>query len=138
MANYYASARSNYFRVKDSQAFEKWVESIPELGIFTKQDDESTLYAIYDDGGDSCGWPSMVFDEEGGDYRDIDLTEELAEHLVEGEVAVLIEVGAEKLRYLVGNAVAVRSDGAIIHLNLNTIYQMVEDQWGIVPTEAHY
>ena len=80
----------------------------------------------------------MVFDEEGGDYRDIDLTEELAEHLVEGEVAVLIEVGAEKLRYLVGYAVAVRSDGEVIHLNLNTIYQMVEDQWGIVPTEAHY
>ena len=58
MANYYASARSNYFQVKDSKVFEEWVDSIPGLGIFTKQGDSATLYAIYDNGGDACGWPS--------------------------------------------------------------------------------
>ena len=36
MANYYATARSNYFRVKDSIAFERWVNSIDGLGIFTE------------------------------------------------------------------------------------------------------
>ena len=134
MANYYASARSNYFRVKDSQAFEAWVNSVGNLGIFTKDNAGETLYAIYDNGGDSCGWPSYNFDED----TEIDLTADLAEHLVDGEVAVLIEVGAEKLRYLVGCAVAVRSDGEVIHLNLNTIYQTVKDQWGVTTTEAEY
>ena len=134
MANYYATARSNYFRVKDSIAFERWVNSIDGLGIFTKQGDGCTLYAIYDNGGDACGWPSYNFEDD----TEIDLTAELAAHLVDGEVAVLIEVGAEKLRYLVGHAVAVRSDGEVICLNLYSIYQMVEDQWGVTPTEATY
>lgn len=134
MANYYASARSNYFRVKDSKVFEAWVESIPGLGIFTKEIGEETFYAIYDNGGDSCGWPSYEFEND----RDIDLTAELAEHLVEGEVAVLIEVGAEKLRYLVGQAVAVKSDGEILCVNLNQIYEVVAENWGIETTEATY
>lgn len=134
MANYYASARSNYFRVKDIDAFEKWVESVPGLGIFTKEKDGETLYAIYDDGPDACGWPSYDYEDD----TEIDLTAELAAHLVDGDVAVLIEVGAEKLRYLVGQAVAVRSDGEVIHLNLNTIYQTVKDQWGVTTTKAEY
>jgi hypothetical protein len=41
----------------------------------------------------------------------LDLFGEVAGHLVEGSVAVFIEVGAEKLRYLTGWAVAVNSSG---------------------------
>ena len=134
MANYYASARSNYFRVKDSQAFEAWVNSVGNLGIFTKDNAGETLYAIYDNGGDSCGWPSYNFDED----TEIDLTADLAEHLVDGEVAVLIEVGAEKLRYLVGCAVAVNWKGEVEWLNLDRIYDLAEERWGVRPTEAIY
>ena len=134
MANYYASARSNYFQVKDSKVFEEWVDSIPGLGIFTKQGDSATLYAICDNGGDACGWPS--YDHEND--REIDLAEELAEHLAEGQVAVLIEVGAEKLRYLSGHAVAVNWKGEVEWLNLNRIYDLAEERWGIRPTAAEY
>lgn len=34
MANYYALARSNYFKVKDAGAFKEWVGSIPDLGVW--------------------------------------------------------------------------------------------------------
>ena len=134
MANYYASARSNYFRVKDSKVFEDWVNSIPGLGIFTKQVADATLYAIYDNGGDACGWPS--YDPEND--CEIDLTEELSAHLAEGQIAVLIEVGAEKLRYLVGHAVAVNWKGEVECLNLDRIYDLAEERWGVRPTKAIY
>lgn len=45
------------------------------------------------------GLPSNRYDEETDGYVDIDLAKELAEHLAEGQVAILMECGAEKLRY---------------------------------------
>lgn len=134
MANYYATARSNYFRVKDSITFESWVESRQTLGTFKKDVGGETLYAIYDDGGDANGWP--LYDVETDEP--IDLAAELAEHLVDGEVAVLFEVGAEKLRYVLGSAVAVRSDGKVLQLHLNEIYQMIFEEWGVTTNAAEY
>ncbi len=45
----------------------------------------------------------------GEKCEDFDLVEELAQHLADGEIAVLVEAGAEKLRYITGDAVAVRN-----------------------------
>ena len=134
MANYYATARSNYFRVKDSIAFESWVESRQTLGTFKKDAGGETLYAIYDNGGDANGWPLYDRDTD----EPIDLTAELAEHLVDGEVATLFEVGAEKLCYVIGCALAVRSDGAVLRLDLNDIYKMIFEEWGVTPCAAEY
>lgn len=134
MANYYASARSNYFKVKDEEAFIDWADSISGIAYWKKED----RFAIYDDGGDSYGWPSFSYDEETGEEREIDLANELSAHLAEGEVAVLIEVGAEKLRYLVGNVVAVNWRGEIEWLNLDRIYDFAQQRWGVTPTRAEY
>ena len=133
MANYYASARSNYFKVKDAGAFKEWVGSIPDLGVWEKDG----MFAIYDNGGDSCGWPSWIVNDEGEDVE-IDLAGELAQHPTEDSIAVLIEVGAEKLRYLCGYAVAVNHKGECEDLNLNRIYDLALERWGIAPTEATY
>ena len=58
--------------------------------------------------------------------------------MAEGEVAVLIEVGAEKLRYLCGQAVAVKSDGEILCVNLGQIYQLIAENWGLETTRAEH
>jgi hypothetical protein len=95
MANWYGSSRSNYFRVKDGDVFLKWAEE-RGLGVF-KNKEEAGLFAIH--GGESTddgSWPS--FDVEGD--TEIDLVTELAQHLAKRQIAVLLEVGAEKLRYL--------------------------------------
>ncbi len=53
----------------------------------------------------------------------MDLIGILAEHLMPDYVAVIIEIGYEKMRYLVGEAYAVNSQGATAVLNLNEIFQ---------------
>lgn len=126
MANYYATARSNYFAVKDETAFREWAESIglmvfePTFAHVTA--DGISRFAIAPDNGDECGWFCHRYNEETDEHDDVDLTKELAAHLKDGEVAVLIEVGSEKLRYLRGYATAVNSAGKTVHLSLEGIY----------------
>jgi hypothetical protein len=118
MANWYGSARSNYFCVKDREAFLQWAEK-RGLGVF-KSENNPEHFAIH--GGDSTDeglWPSYDMDAD----TEIDLVAELAGHLPKGEVAVLMEIGAEKLRYLTGIAVAVNHKGRAAVVSLDDVYR---------------
>lgn len=135
MANYTAVTRSNYFKVKDEQAFLEWVESVPDLGHWKNNEG---LHAIR---SDTDGWPSFQYieDEEGYEVElDLELAPELSKHLAEGEVAVLLEAGYEKLRYITGHAVAVAWDGRIEYIDLNQIYDRAKEVFGVEPTPAEY
>lgn len=122
MANYHASARSNYFEVRDNVAFEAWVETLP--GVITRTDRQGRYTLLVED-GDCGGWPGFRFDESTGEEQEIDLPGELCEHLAEDSVCVLQEVGCEKLRYLVGEAVAVNHHGEVIRLSLEDIFDRI-------------
>jgi hypothetical protein len=132
MANYIASCRSNRFAVKDIEAFRAamppGVEVCVEGGLVV-------LLGADDDGG---GWPSTIYGEEGDDWVDFDILGTIGEHLVEGDVAILMEAGAEKLRYIVGVASAVNHKGQTLHVNIADIYNLVKKTWEIEPTEAEY
>lgn len=142
MANWYGAARSNYFKVKDAEAFTNWVEAVPSLGYWRKED----MFAVYSDCPDSGGWPSERYErvEEDGDddftedWVAIDLPNELSAHLAEGQVAVLMEAGAEKLRYISGWAVAVNHEGKTVMVSLSNIYDLAEKAFGVKPTDASY
>ena len=127
MANYYATARSNYFAVKDETAFREWAARIG-LNIL-----DPTLHApVVDgnrrfgiapgDGDDSGAWPTSFYNDDTDDFDDIDVSEELSVHLADGEVAILMEVGNEKLRYVSGSAVAVNNKGKSVYVNIDSIY----------------
>lgn len=131
MANYYATARSNYFAVKDEKAFREWAE---QIGLTILEPDHSTKVAdgiprfgiTPGDCDDSGGWPTSLYNEETDDFDDIDVSDELAPHLCDGEVAILMEVGNEKLRYVSGDAVAVNNKGESKYLNLDDIYKVAK------------
>jgi hypothetical protein len=127
MANYYATARSNYFRVKDVAAFKAWCAK-RYLDFWTSRDEDiGERYAISpSEYGDGAGWPHYDTDEDD----DFDFAAELAEHLVSKDVAILLEVGSEKLRYLIGYATAVQSDGRTVHVNLDEIYDKAKAAFG--------
>lgn len=131
MAKFTGAARSNYFKVKDAELFKEWVLSIPSLSIFKGEGKQDGLFAIYSDCPDTGCWPSGCFDEV-----EIDLAVDLSVHLAEGQIAVLMEAGAERLRYLAGYAVAVNWKGETEYLNLNQIYDLAEKRFGIRPCEA--
>ena len=124
MANYYATARSNYFAVKDEQAFRDWADGLG-LTILEQQEINSDGIPRFgiSPGDDDGGWPTSIADPETGDYEDIEVSGQLAAHLADNEVAILMEAGSEKLRYVTGTAVAVNNKGKIRYVDLNTIYK---------------
>jgi hypothetical protein len=136
MANYYATARSNYFRIKDKAAFMDWCVT-RHLDWWEKAS-EPGLYALspYSE----SGWPTYDYNEENDDETEVDLAAELATHLAPSEVAVLMEVGNEKLRYVTGYAVAVNAQGKTVRVHLDDIYdraaQLMLD--GATLTEVAY
>lgn len=134
MANWYGSARSNYVRVKDDEAFRAWVATLPDVNLVERDD---TFALLVGRASDSGGWPSFRFGPEGED-EEIDLAAEIAAHLAPGEVFVYCECGAEKLRYLTGWATAVKDTGETLHVSLDDIYALVEEHWNCVPTTATY
>jgi hypothetical protein len=117
MANWYGSSRSNYFCVKDQEAFLQWAES-RGLGVFRSENNPGH-FAIHSRDNDSGSWPSYDMEAD----TEIDLVAELARHLPKGEVAVLMEIGAEKLRYLTGVAIAVNHRGRAVVVSLDDVYR---------------
>lgn len=135
MANWHGTSRSNYFRVKDEEAFLEFVK-ITGVGLFT---DDQNRYAVTatDDGF----WPAIIikqYEDGTEEYVNFDFEAELASHLADGEVAILVTAGAENLRYVTGYAVAVKNDGSRISVDINDIYNMVLKTWGIDPSRAEY
>jgi hypothetical protein len=84
MGQYIATARSNYFKVKDLEKFNAWAES-RYLEVHEKEG--KVMLTTNTENGD---WPSTSMSETEDDWVDIDLPDELAAHLCEGEVAVMM------------------------------------------------
>lgn len=122
MANYYGSARSNYFNVKDEEAFLVEMEKIPGIAVHRSTTDKG--FCILSEDADSGGWPSAGYDDDSGEEFEIDIVNSVYPHLVDDEVAIFMECGAEKLRYIVGYAVAVNNQGDMESISLDEIYEL--------------
>lgn len=126
MGTYIATSRTNYFRVKDESAFRAWaaehgfeiVEQSGHFGLLPNELDDSGSFEICDDDGDDC------------------FLEQLASHLEDAEIAVIMEVGHEKSRYLVGVATAVNNAGETIQVCLDDVYEAAAKRFGHKPTKA--
>lgn len=135
MANWYGSARTNYVRVKDMDGLVAALEPFP---IEIADDGEGRVCFLSTE-CDSGGWPSFSFDEETDEEIEFDFQEHVVPFLDDNEVLIAMEVGAEKLRYLSGQAVAYHPDGEqVLVVNIRDIYELVFNQWGVRPTFAEY
>lgn len=117
MANYCATARSNYFKVKDVEAFKKWLDTVGSCKFI--QDKEGRVGFYVDDDG---MLPSTRCNDRQDESEELDLCAEIAQHLLPEEVAIVMEVGAEKCRYLSGFAHAVNSAGKVETVSIDQIY----------------
>jgi hypothetical protein len=121
MANYYASARSNYFRVRDLASFTRTISEFPDLSIV---EDAKGRVGLLCDSED--GWPSGRFDPND-EYVEVDVPELVAVHLADDQVAVFMETGAEKLCYIAGFAVAINHAGERRKISLSDIYDLASE-----------
>lgn len=129
MATYFGTARTNYFHVKDKLAFDAFIENFYGIDVVTKDGDSTGFIALlFEDGPPS--WDPDTEDE-------IDFMDELAPHLADGSVAIMMEAGAEKLRYVNGYAIAINNKGERKDISLNAIYDLAKEL-GTEVTLAEY
>jgi hypothetical protein len=122
MANWYGTCRSNYFRVKDVDAFTAMLGEF-EATLITDSEGRVGFVSDNEFGGVPQTWPD---DQE----EPVSILDEIAEHLVENSVCVIIEAGAEKARYVTGRAVAIASTGEQTVIALDDIYAQAQTEFG--------
>lgn len=124
MANYYESARTNYFQVKDIDAFKNELEMFKALEVVSSERNGKTYVCLLND--NENGFPFDIYDETLEDYVEIDWEGIFKKHLQDDSVAIIIGSGAEKLRYIRGYAFAFNSKGETKFLSLDDIYEMAK------------
>jgi hypothetical protein len=125
MANYVAQWRSNYFHVKDEEEFG---QAMSDLNIHVGSDDKGRCGIFPSQFNDGNGIPWVRYNEETDEDEDTKLDQIIAKHLIEGEVAILMETGHENLRYVIGEAIAVNAGGETVTVSLNDIYRQAEEE----------
>ncbi len=128
MANYYGKWRTNYFTVRDSDAFLERVESIPDIEIMVN---DTTVMMMSSNDCDSGCFPDSYLPDDGEDYVDVNWAAIFKEHLVDDSIVIINEVGSEKMRYLVGTATAYSNKGLVCGIDLQDIYAEVEELTGV-------
>lgn len=116
MANYYGVARTNYFQVQDVEAFDRFCE---KWGVTKLVADDPALVGFMCDEHEH-GFPCSYTGPDG-EREDGDIASDLAPLLADGHVAIGVETGHEKVRYVVGYAWAVNNRLETRRIDLNDI-----------------
>lgn len=117
MADYIPTMRSNYFRVKDPEEFKKMCNKFG-LEVIQKSYDDIQHYGFLG----YYGIPDYNTDKD----EEIVFVDILSEHLLDDSVAIIQEIGYEKMRYLCGYAVAINSKGDLEEVSIDDIYKKAE------------
>ena len=126
MANYYGTARTNYFKVKDLEAFKTAISALSsELELVEAESGVAVL-----SNGES-GWPYL----QGPDDDELSIREVITPHLQPGSIVVLMESGAENLRYVNGVAVEFDHTGKSVSVNLEEIYSKAARAFGALTSD---
>lgn len=135
MANFYGQARTNYFLVKNADAFLEEMQKYP-VEIIKEVKNGQTLYGFMD-ADDNGGGNIDYYTDEEGNYLTTDWAEVFKQHLADDWVAIIVSSGAEKYRYIAGHATAYNNKGEEVHLDLSDIYNLA-NQIGSQFTLAEY
>ena len=69
----------------------------------------------------------MIYNESTDEYEDWDIETAVSDHLEDDEWCVIQEVGAEKLRYLVGYSTAFNNKGEVFTVSLDDIFKRLPE-----------
>lgn len=122
MANWYGTSRSNYVRVKDVDAA---LASLEPYNDARKHPTHPDFIMI--SGEDDGAFNTLNYEDD----TELDWSEWAKEHLCEGQVLILMEAGAEKLRYVSGWAAAYSWTGESLTISLEDIYKRIQDEWAL-------
>jgi hypothetical protein len=145
MATWTGRARSNYFKVKDREAFNAEIARFEGVAIIDGSYDNTGRVCLIAEDTPEGGWPPAdpppgvrADCEDGDDYEPECLPDVLAAHLADNEVAILMEIGGEALRYIGGTSIAIHSSGETLRVDLGDIYPAVKRRFMVRPTLVEY
>jgi hypothetical protein len=121
MADWCGVSRSNYFNVKDEAAFTTFLEQFEATLI--RKDDKVGFYSNDEYGAIPRMWP----DDDG---EPVSILDGIAEHLAENSVCIVMESGAEKARYITGQAIAIAWTGERVEISISDIYAQAQEEFG--------
>ena len=124
MANYYGTGRTNWFKVKDAEAFKADMANYDvEVGEDVQAHEQ--VFALF--GQSEEGMPSSVYDEDTEDWEEIVWQDAIGKHLADEWVCVMMGIGNEKMRYLGGHSLAFNNKGEEHFISLDDIYTKAKD-----------
>ena len=117
--DFISTGRTNYFKVKDVDAFQKWVTSFGG-DFIDKSPKAPELVGLL-----LNGIPDMkrADAEDDAELVEFDFYGELRDHLQKGQVAVYMESGNEGHRYVQGFAVAITPGKEDVSIATEEIYK---------------
>ena len=136
MAQYFGQARTNYFLVKDAEAFKTEMANYP-VNVIEQKIGEETGYGILDADDDGGGLQWSQYNDDTDEYDDLVWEDIIGKHLRDGAVCVLVETGAEKYRYFNGWAIAFNNKGETRRVDTTDIYDLAKEL-GTGVTRAEY
>ena len=114
MANYYATSRTNYFKVTDEEKYNELFKNLVgdegEVYDFTKTKNGVTLHAFGSYSSIDYRVPNDEDDFDDCNYNFDQFLTELQKILPSDEAFIYMEAGNEKLRYIEGFSVVVTKD----------------------------
>lgn len=114
MASYTGFGRTEPFDVKNVAALkEALIDADVTVHVEPGMSNTVVVLSELDDGG----W--TTFDE---DDNEVDFIELIVPHIADGDIAIFLHIGREKMRYLNSIAVAVTNDGRRITQSMSDFY----------------
>ena len=116
MANYCCAVRTNYFHVKDKDRFKKFMENVIscEDNVDVWEEKDAAGNTVF---GFGCYGSILGIDlgyNADNDYCEYDYNEfidGLSDIVADDDAIIILESGNEKLRYVVGGATIITSNG---------------------------
>lgn len=135
MANWNGAARTNYFICTDKNALARSLEPFDLIISEGASDNAGKAGKVcLLSANEFGGWPraGYIYGEKGD--IDFDMDVHVMPYVCEGEVVVVMEAGAEKLRYVSGLAEARIRKGnkvKVCAIHLNDIYDLAARRFGV-------
>lgn len=125
MSEYICTTRTNYFHVKDPEAFTVFMGrvygTLEPVSLWREQDDAGQLVFGFGTYGAIAGLKKADADDDPLDETAYgEFIQGLQEQIAEDDAVILLESGHEKLRYVTGSA-AVLTEKECVHIDLSDI-----------------
>lgn len=110
MANYCCVTRTNYFHVKDPDAFREFMGRVvaeDSVDVWEEDDGKGNIVFGFGCYGNIFGVNTEPNNDDDGEFDWEEFVHGLSKHVADDDAIIIMESGNEKMRYVVGSATVI-------------------------------